>query len=66
MSKETIHSSDEKVWSDMENNSLVVSDDDALMKATGKVGELKRYGCLPNICAIFANDLLQGLRLLDV
>jgi hypothetical protein len=56
MSKETIHSSDEKVWSDVEKNTLVVSDDDALMRATGKVGELKRYGGLPNILKILADD----------
>lgn len=42
MSKQTIQSSDEKAWSDVESNTLVISDDDALMKATGKVGELKR------------------------
>jgi hypothetical protein len=27
----------------MESNTPVISDDDALMKSTGKVGELKRY-----------------------
>ncbi|PMD32461.1 amino acid transporter [Hyaloscypha variabilis F] len=51
MSKETIHSSDEKVWSDVESNTLVVSDDDALMKATGKVGELKRVYNFWTLCA---------------
>jgi len=33
---------DEKVWRDVESNMKVVSDDDALLNATGKVGELKR------------------------
>jgi hypothetical protein len=47
MSKQTIQSSDEKVWSDVESNTITVSDDDALMKATGKVGELKRYDSPP-------------------
>jgi hypothetical protein len=65
MSKETIHSSDEKVWSDVESNTLVVSDDDALMKATGKVGELKRYGYLPT-SEMIANDSIQGVQLLDL
>jgi len=65
MSKETIHSSDEKVWSDVESNTLVVSDDDALMKATGKVGVLKRYGYLPT-SEMIANDSIQGVQLLDL
>jgi hypothetical protein len=43
MIKQTIQPSDEKMWSDVESNTQVVSDDDALMKSTGKVGELKRY-----------------------
>jgi len=43
MTKQQIQSSDEKVWSDVENNSEMVSDDDALLRSTGKVGELKRY-----------------------
>jgi choline transport protein len=43
MMKQRIQSSDEKVWSDVENNSKIVSDDDALLSSTGKVGELKRY-----------------------
>jgi choline transport protein len=37
-----IQSSDAKVWQDIENNSKPISDDDALLNATGKVGELKR------------------------
>jgi hypothetical protein len=41
--KQQIQSSDEKVWSDVESNKKVVSDDDALLSSTGKVGELKRY-----------------------
>jgi choline transport protein len=40
--KQEIQSSDEKVWSDVESNSKPVSDDEALLSATGKVGELKR------------------------
>jgi hypothetical protein len=43
MMKQQIQSSDEKVWSDVESNKRVVSDDDALLSSTGKVGELKRY-----------------------
>jgi len=42
MMKQQIQSSDEKVWSDVESNKKVVSDDDALLSSTGKVGELKR------------------------
>jgi choline transport protein len=42
--KQEIQSSDEKVWTDVESNSKSVSDDDAMLNATGKVGELKRYG----------------------
>ena len=38
-----IESSVEKVWSDVESNTKMSSDDDALMSSTGKVGELKRY-----------------------
>ena len=34
---------DEKVWCDVESNKITMSDDEALMKATGKTGELKRY-----------------------
>ena len=33
---------DEKIWTDVENNTKPVSDDDDLLNATGKVGELKR------------------------
>jgi hypothetical protein len=43
MMEHQIQSSDEKVWSDVESNKRVVSDDDALLSSTGKVGELKRY-----------------------
>jgi len=43
--KQEIQSSNETVWNDVESNSKPVSDDDALLSATGKVGELKRYGC---------------------
>lgn len=48
MMKQTIQSSDEKAWSDVESNTKVISDDDALMNSTGKVGELKRYDWLPH------------------
>lgn len=49
MSKQAIQSSDEKVWSDVESNKAIVSDDDALMNATGKVGELKRYAFMSSL-----------------
>jgi choline transport protein len=48
MMKQEIQSSDEKVWSDVESNTRIISDDDALMNSTGKVGELKRYNRLPH------------------
>lgn len=45
--KQEIQPSDEKVWSDIENSQKPMSDDDALLSATGKVGELKRYDLKP-------------------
>jgi hypothetical protein len=43
MMMQEIQSSDEKAWSDLERNTKVISDDDALLSSTGKIGELKRY-----------------------
>ena len=31
-------------WTDVESNTKMVSDDEALLNSLGKVGELKRYG----------------------
>ena len=42
--KQEIQPSSEN-WTDIEPNSKIVSDDDALLRATGKVAELKRYDC---------------------
>jgi choline transport protein len=43
MMKQEIQSSDKQVWKDIETNTKIMSDDDALLNSTGKVGELKRY-----------------------
>jgi hypothetical protein len=32
----------EESWNDVESNAKIISDDDALLESTGKVGELKR------------------------
>jgi hypothetical protein len=47
MMKPEFQSSDEKIWNDIENNTKMTSDDDALLTSTGKVGELKRYDSMP-------------------
>jgi hypothetical protein len=45
--KSDIQAVDQKVWNDVESNMKVMSDDEALLVSTGKVGELKRYGSIP-------------------
>ena len=42
MTESAFKSSDEKVSYDIENNTKMASDDDALLTSTGKVGELER------------------------
>lgn len=37
---------EEKSWKDVESNIRIISDDDALLEATGISGELKRYALL--------------------
>jgi len=53
MMKQAIQPMVEKVWSDVESNQIIMSDDEALMKATGKTGELKRYVLLITCFLIF-------------
>jgi hypothetical protein len=52
--KQEIQATEGKFPNDLESNMKIVSDDDALLATTGKVGELKR--CVPSSISSFLRE----------